>query len=36
MNNFFKRPDPTSDFNVMYTRLKSLDKKMIIEEIDTN
>lgn len=36
MNNFFKRPDPTNDFNVIYTRLKSLDKKMIIEEIDTN
>ena len=36
MNNFFKRPDPPNDFNVIYTKLKSLDKKMIIEEIDTN
>lgn len=36
MHNFFKRHDPTNDFNVIYTRLKSLDKKMIIEEMDTN
>jgi hypothetical protein len=36
MTNYFKRPYAGEDFNEIYTKLKSLDKKMIIEEIDTN